>query len=505
MNEVWVGLDLGTQSVRALAVTGSGEVVGMGMRRLTSSREGVRHEQDPEQWWSAATAACAEALSEVPDGAVRGVAVDATSGTVLLADAGGRPLTRGLMYDDTRAADEVERINDAGAAVWARLGYQRMQAAWALPKLLWLLKEFGVRDPDGRRDGQRWHAVPRAHGVRLLHQSDFVNTRLTGHAVPTDLSSALKTGAHLIDETWPAGVFDALGVPSEVLPPLVRSGTVIGQVCAAAARVSGLPEGTPVIAGATDGCAAQLGAGALTPGSWNSVLGTTLVIKGVTRDLVMDPLGAVYSHKAPDGDWLPGGASSTGSGVIARDFPGRDLDDLTTRAAAHEPAGPVAYPLVSPGERFPFVAPQARGFLLGEVAGEAEHFAALLQGVAFVERLCFDYLDLLGAPVDGPLILTGGATRSAYWCELRAGVLGRQVTLPENAEPALGMAVLAASQGRPIADVAAEMVRVRDRIDPRPGSSGRFDDAYLRLIDELARRRWLPTAVAAHAHERTNR
>ncbi|MEU7894013.1 FGGY family carbohydrate kinase [Nonomuraea sp. NPDC049152] len=500
MNEVWVGLDLGTQSVRALAVTGSGEVVGMGTRRLTSRREGVRHEQDPEQWWSAVATACAEALREVPAGAVRGVAVDATSGTVLLADAAGRPLTPGLMYDDTRAADEVERINDVGGAVWARLGYQRMQAAWALPKLLWLLKEFGVCGSGGEHG---MHAVQKTRDVRLLHQSDFVNTRLTGHAVPSDLSSALKTGAHLIDEAWPADVFDVLGVPSEALPPLVRSGTVIGQVCAIAARDTGLPEGTPVIAGATDGCAAQLGAGALTPGSWNSVLGTTLVLKGVTRDLVMDPLGAVYSHKAPNGDWLPGGASSTGSGVIARDFPDRDLDDLTARAAAHEPAGPVAYPLVSAGERFPFVAPQARGFLLGDATDEAEHFAALLQGVAFVERLCFDYLDLLGAPVDGPLTLTGGATRSAYWCGLRADVLGRQVTLPENAEPALGMAVLAASPGRRIADVAAEMVRVRDRIDPRPGSSGRFDDAYLRLIDELAHRQWLPAAVAAHAHERT--
>ncbi|MEV2268744.1 FGGY-family carbohydrate kinase [Nonomuraea africana] len=485
MSGVWVGLDLGTQSVRALAVTGDGTVAGMGTRKLTSHRDGERHEQDPEQWWRATALACAEALAEVPGAEVRGVAVDATSGTVLLADPRGRPLTPGLMYDDTRAAAQVERINEVGGRVWAELGYRRMQAAWALPKLLWLLGEYG------------------RSGVRLLHQSDFVNRRLVGHEVPTDLSSALKTGAHLIEEDWPSDVLATLGVPGETLPELVRSGTVIGTVCAAAAELTRLPEGTPVIAGATDGCAAQLGAGALTPGSWNSVLGTTLVIKGVTRDLVRDPLGAVYSHRAPDGGWLPGGASSTGSGAIARDFPGRDLDELTAVAAGREPARPLAYPLVSAGERFPFVAPQARGFLLGEVADEAEHFAALLQGVAFVERLCFDYLDLLGAPVDGALTMTGGATRSAYWTQLRADVLGRQVTLPENAEPALGMAVLAASPGRRVADVAAEMVRVGDTIDPRPGSADRFDDAYLRLVDELARRQWLPAEVAAHAHERT--
>ena len=95
-----------------------------------------------------------------------------------------------------------------------------------------------------------------------------------------------------------------------------------------------------MVSGATDGCAAQLGAGALSVGSWNSVLGTTLVLKGVTRELIRDPLGAVYSHKAPNGDWLPGGASSTGAGVISRDFPGADLDELNRRGQ-HATSRPV--------------------------------------------------------------------------------------------------------------------------------------------------------------------
>ena len=420
---------------------------------------------------------------------MRGVAVDATSGTVLLVDRDGDPLTAGLMYDDTRAAGDVERVNVVGEQVWRDLGYQRMQPAWALPKLLWLLREH----PD---------LIP---GARLAHQNDFINTRLVGHEVPTDLSNALKTGAHLIEETWPTDVFDALGVPAHLLPALVRPGTRIGTVCAAAAEATGIPVGTPVVSGATDGCAAQLGAGALSVGSWNSVLGTTLVLKGVTHELIRDPLGAVYSHKAPNGDWLPGGASSTGAGAVSRDFPGADLDELNRRAGRHEPAGALAYPLVSAGERFPFVAPQARGFLLGAPADDGDHFAAVLQGVAFVERLCFDYLDLLGAPLDGDLVLTGGATKSTYWCQLRADILGRPVTLPDTAEGALGMAVLAASPGREAADVAAEMVRIREVIEPRPDARGRFDEPYLRFVGELADRGWLAAHAANHARERTNR
>ncbi|GAA3553129.1 FGGY-family carbohydrate kinase [Nonomuraea rosea] len=479
---VWIGVDLGTQSVRAMAVNESGDVLGSASRALTSHRDGPRHEQDPEQWWRALAEATREALRDVPSAQVAGLAVDATSGTVLLTGPSGRALTPALMYDDRRA--DAERVNEAGAAVWERLGYRRMQPNWALPKLLWLLRDAPA-------------------DARLAHQSDFVNRRLVGHEVATDLSNALKTGVDLIEERWPLEVFDELGVPAGMLPEVVRPGTRLGVVCAAAAGETGIPEGTPVIAGTTDGCAAQLGAGALRPGSWNSVLGTTLVLKGVTKELIHDPLGVVYSHRAPDGSWLPGGASSTGAGVLSRDLPGRDLDALSAEAAARysafggRPEGPpaVTYPLVSRGERFPFAAPGAEGFTLGDPADDVERYAAILLGAAFVERLCFDYLHLLGAPVDGEIILTGGATKSAYWTQLRADVLGRPVTLRENAEPALGMAVLAG--GDP-----GRLIRTLAVVEP---SGVDLREPYLRFVAELEGRGWLDPAPAAHARERAAR
>jgi sugar (pentulose or hexulose) kinase len=483
---VWIGIDLGTQSVRAMAVGADGEVLGAAGHPLTSHRDGPRHEQDPEEWWRALAAATRRALRDVPPSRVAGVAVAATSGTILLTDAAGRPLTPALMYDDRRAT--ADRANEAGAAVWKRLGYRRMQPNWALPKLLWLLRDAPA-------------------GARLAHQSDFVNRRLVGHEVATDLGNALKTGVDLIEERWPFEVLNL--VPAGVLPGVVRPGTPLGLVCAAASEQTGIPPGTPVIAGTTDGCAAQLGAGALRVGDWNSVLGTTLVLKGVTKELIHDPLGVVYSHRAPDGSWLPGGASSTGAGVLTRELPGRDLGLLSTQAEARYEGRPrarggalpaslptaVTYPLVSRGERFPFDAPDAETFTIGEPAGDVERYAAVLLGAAFVERLCFDYLDLLGAPVDGEIILTGGATRSAYWTRLRADVLGRPVTLRENAEPALGMAVLAG--GDP-----TRMIRSRAVIEP---SGADLREPYLRFVAELERRGWLPGKAANHARERIAR
>jgi sugar (pentulose or hexulose) kinase len=486
---VHLGLDLGTQSARALAVDGTGRLLAAASRPLTSRRDGVRHEQDPEEWWSALAGACREALSGIAPERVRGLAVDATSGTVLLADAAGRPLTPGLMYDDGRAGEQAARVNSLARPVWERLGYRSMQPSWALPKLLWLLE----------------HTPPPA-GARLLHQADLVTWRLAGRPVAADASHALKTGYDLLEERWPEPELDALGVPSGLLPEVVRPQTVLGEVCADAAAATGIPAGTPIVAGMTDGCAAQLGAGAPTPGSWNSVLGTTLVLKGASPVPVRDPDGAVYCHRGPGGTWLPGGASSSGAGILSRRFPGADLADLTARAAATGSTA-VLYPLAAErGERFPMRAPEAEPFLLGEVADAAEEFHACLLGTACLERLCFDHLDRIGADVSGRLTFTGGGAGNTYWSRLRADVLGRTVALPEHSESALGMAVLAATAGGAGIEQAADaMVRIRAEITPDPERTARLLPGYLRFVDELTRRGWLDRATAEHAHERAAR
>ncbi|MEU7659318.1 FGGY-family carbohydrate kinase [Streptomyces lincolnensis] len=483
-DETWLGIDLGTQSVRVLLVAADGTVLGSGSAPLAGRREGARHEQDPQGWWEAVCAASRTALGPLPDVRVGGLAVCGTSGTVLLTDGPGRPLTPALMYDDGRAAAEAARLREAGLAV---------QDTWALPKALWLLAEYG------------------GEGARITHQPDVITARLVGGPVPTDSSHALKTAYDVEAEAWP----EVPGLPTGALPDVVRPGTRLGEVCPAAAEATGIPAGTPVIAGMTDGCAAQIASGALRHGSWNSVLGTTLVLKGASPEPVRDATGVVYNHRAPDGTWLPGGASSVGAGVLAARFADADPATMDERAAAFEPSGAVAYPLVASGERFPFLAPDATALLLGDPAADADLWAALLQGVAFTERLCLDYLHHLGAPLDGPLTFTGGGARSAYWNQLRADVLGRPARVPEQTEPALGMAALAAygtgtgsSGSGPasgLADIAARMARVRTVVDPRPGRTALFAEPYARLVDELTARGWLSAPVAAHARARLDR
>ena len=482
----YCGIDVGTQGVRAVLLGQNGEPVASGSAALAGGRrDGRRHEQDPADWWTALVSAVRAALAEGgPDVVVEALALDATSGTVLVESADGAARGPALMYDDARATDQARRAQQAGAELWDALGY-RMQESWALPKMMWLAENAAL-----------------GPGDRLVHQSDHLVGRLVGAAVATDTSHALKSGVDLRTGAWPADLLRDLGLDAARLPEVVLPGAVLGVVGAEAAQATGLVQGTPVRAGMTDGCAAQIATGALAPGSWSSALGTTLAIKGSTPSLVRDPQGVVYCHRNPDGGWLPGGASSTGAGVIARNFPpdGDSLDRLTEQARTLVPAPGVTYALDGTGERFPFAAPDARGFLAPESAGSAPaRFAALCQSVAYIERLAYDVLDSLGADVTGPVALAGGAARNDWWNQLRTDVLGRPTLLPESVQAATGMAVLAAAPPGELAITAGRMVRIRARYEPDPARGAALRPGYERLLDALTDRGWLDGGLAARA------
>lgn len=483
---VYLGIDLGTQSVRLMAVTAGGDVAACASHPLTSMRDGVRHEQDPEEWWRAVVRCARRVTGQLGvSRQMHGIAVDATSGTILLMDKRLRPLTPGLMYDDGRAEWQAAMVNRAGAALWSELSY-RMQPSWALPKLVWMADNgFTTQD------------------ARLAHQNDFIDARLAGHRVAGDFSNALKTGADLIRRNWPWKVLDALSLSADLFPPLVLPGTRIGEVCRAAAEATGIPAGTPIFAGMTDGCTAQLASGAVTAGSWNSVIGTTMVVKGVTPQLLHDPLGVVYSHLSPQDLWLPGGASSTGAGIIARQFAGADLDCLNRAVQDMQPSSMIVYPLSGKGERYPFNAPAAESFTIGSASSTEEMYLATLQGIAFIERLAFDALRMLGAPVDGRFTISGGATKSDVLNRIRASVMEKSACLPAVAESAFGAAMLAAIHDSTAIETAARMVRIVRQIEP----DRRFEDyaaQYVALVDELARRGWLPSSLAAYARAGAN-
>jgi sugar (pentulose or hexulose) kinase len=477
----YLGIDLGTQSVRVMAVNQDGTVLATSAQPLVSKRDGVRHEQDPETWWSATAAGLREVVTRLgSEPQIEGIAVDATSGTILLINDSVRPLTCALMYDDGRASAEAIEVNEKGGLLWRQMSYC-MQPSWALPKLLWLHRHTDI-----------------PAGARLAHQNDFVNARLAGRILAADSSHSLKTGYDLIRSEWPVSVLDVLQIPLTILPKVVTPGARIGEVSLTAAKETSVPMGVPIFAGMTDGCAAQIASGATEVGSWNTVIGTTLVIKGVTRELLHDPLGTVYSHRSADGLWLPGGASSTGAAAIAKEFADVDLEALNHAAQISGPTPLVVYPLVSKGERFPFAAPEATGFTLGEATSVEERYRSVLQGIAMLERLSFDLLRQMGAPTQGRFTISGGAVKSNVLNQIRADVLERELAVPSVTEGAFGMAVLTASTYTSIEEATRRMVRMDRTVSPKY-SFDKYEEQYGALVQELNRRGWLPAELLTAA------
>ncbi|MGQ4727657.1 MULTISPECIES: FGGY-family carbohydrate kinase [Streptomyces] len=473
-----IGIDVATASVRVLCVDGQGRALAEARADLpppVRTAPGTS-EQDARSWWPAVRSALRRTTAALPRGGreVIAVAVSATSGTIVPTGTDGEPLGPALMYDDRRAADVNAEAQRAGSARWDGLGLSVGPTA-ALGRAVWCL----------RTHGSALHQV--------LHTPEFIGRELTRHPVATDWSHALKSGYDARAGEWAHEVFDALGLPLALLPSVGAPGTEAGVVGPEAAEVTGLPEGCSVRLGMTDGCAGQIATGAVEPGRFVGVIGTTYVLKGVSEHLVRDATGAFYSHRHPDGWWLPGGASNTGGECLADVTPAR-LPALDAAASARGPASYVRYPLRRDGERFPFVSGAARGFELGRPRDEADAHRAALEGVAFLERLALERVERLGIPVLGPLHAAGGGSRSAVWTAIRATVLDRPVRVVERAETAFGAALLAAAGTlhENLTASAAAMVRTGALVEPVPRERPALEETYGRFAAALRERGWLP-------------
>ena len=274
---------------------------------------------------------------------------------------------------------------------------------------------------------------------------------------------------------------------------MVAPGTEVGSISTTAAAETGLPKGLRVVAGATDGTAACLASGVRRPGDYNTTLGTTLVLKGLSRRICRHPDGLIYCHKLPDGLWLPGGASNTGGEWIGTMFPGADVRAMDAAAQRRLPVEYVAYPLVRSGERFPFLSDTAEGFFLPQPDDTVDRYVACLQGVAFLERLAYDVLDGVAGTTGGEVFSTGGGSRSAVWMQCRADVTGRVLHRPACPESAFGSAVLAAA-GSPdggLSEAIGRMVHVRKTFSPATGRAEHYHGLYQRFCRALNERGYL--------------
>jgi len=468
--ELVVGIDLGTGGARVVATDRHGTIAALATQPLPEPGRTLAPghcEQDASGWWETTARALRELVSQLA-GSVRVVAaaVDSTSGTVVPIDQNGTALTPAIMHNDTRASTQADEVAAAAG--------RPISATFALPKLLWFKQELPAVFQRARR---------------FVHATDFVVGKLTGEFGVSDSFNVLKMGYDLRQNRWPDFIEAKLGIPLRMLPKVVEPGELIGRVSAKASHETGLPKGTPIVAGATDSNAAFFASGAAAEGEWNSTLGTSLAFKGISRSFISDPLGRVYCHRHPEGLWLPGSASNTGADCIRTVF-GSGYEPLERQVAAHLPSGLLVYPLVRKGERFPFIDHDAAGFVLGHPHGELDLLAGYMEGVAYIERWGYELFESLGAPVRDTIYATGGGARSDTWLQVRANVLDRRIARASAAESAMGAAIIAASRTMydSVSEASRYMVTLDLEIEPQPQAVDVYRDMYDRFREQMSKR-----------------
>jgi len=412
---LYIGIDFGTSGCRSCVIDAA---AGVQAEVAVPLPDPTGQQQDPEIWWDALGMNLERLVPLIPPGHVAAIAVDGTSATLLLCDAGGNPLGPALMYNNACATSAAEQVAWTAPTDCAAHG-----PTASLAKLLTLQAEPASRD-----------------ARFALHQADWITGRLSGHYGITDENNALKLGYDPIIRSWPDWL-DRLGVHRELLPAVVPPGQAVGTLAPMLAARWGLAASTRIISGTTDSTAGFIATGA-GPGEAVTALGSTLVLKVCSNRPVFAPSQGVYSHRLGE-HWLVGGASNSGGAVLRRYFSDRQIQQLSLAVQPDVPTGLDYYPLPATGERFPENNPGLEPRLEPRPADDAVFFQGILEGLTAIEQRGYRLLESLGAPWPERIYSVGGGAVNEAWRSMRATALGIPVAVAQHQQAAYGAALLA--------------------------------------------------------------
>lgn len=479
METFFIGIDIGTQGARVVLMDAQGHVL-RSKEEVFPLNSQSREEQSAAQWWSSCfhslKGLCNELKDSINLARVKAIAVTSTSGTIIPLGRQNNLLHHAIMYSDGRSAAEAETCKEAAKASGTK-AFSTFNASCGLPKMLWFINNYPEK---------------MVQIGKFIHAADFITGQLSGNFSQTDYTNALKSGYDIQELQWPEYIFKSLPIKKEWLQQVVPSGTPVGTLKAELSQQLHLSPQVIITSGMTDGCASQVASGAVNEGDWNTTIGTTLVVKGVTTKEIKDPSGALYCHRHPEGYWMPGGASNTGADWVSRLFGDADLDTLNKAAASLIPTPHIAWPLLQQGERFPFVAPQAKGFAPDGLS-QAELFAAYMEGVAYIERYTYERIKALSGEAVAQVFTAGGGSNSDTWLTIRSNVLNLPLRKMKNVSGAAGAAVLAASRTHftSIVEAAQTMIQAEKVVRPDPTIAAKYETTYQQFIHTLKQKGYI--------------
>lgn len=484
-HKLLMGIDIGTQSTRAALLNIEGELIQSASTPLDlqTPRPGYA-EQDPQIWWDTTVSNIRRVLSQssVQPDEIAGIGVSGQMHGTVPIDKKGELLSHGVqLWCDKRSADIVEDFKASSNVEKAyRIAGSPPVANWFGFKIKWL---------------QVYQSDIYQRTWKFLLPKDYINFRLTGN-VATDWSEA--SGAFLMDAStkdWSPELVEQVGIEADKLPNIEPSSQVIGHVTKEVANLTGLAEGTPVVAGAGDMLCMLLAAGITRRGRASDVTGSSSIASVFTETPVLDERLMNLHHVLPG--WIPFGIIDSG-GLSLKWFKdsfckheiseaqsqGKEVYDILNELADEvEPGceGLLYFPYLM-GERT-LGTPYARGVLFGLTprVGVGAVTRAIMEGVTFELRRTFEIVESAGNPID-VVYHSGGGAYSDLWSQLKADIYGKPVATFKNTEGGiLGSAILAGVGVDLYPDPAsgAEFcIEVAKTFEPRAQYYKRYDEMF---------------------------
>ena len=421
MPNAYIGIDLGTSGCRVIAIDEQNDIIATTQQSLIIPPIiPPKSEQDANYQWEIVLKTLSQVVSQCQDYDIQAIAVDATSGSVLIANAQGQALTPIFMYNDARAVAQSELIANVAPQESGAHG-----SSSGLAKLLYLQQHNKI-----------------ATDAKLLHQADWINFNLGARLGISDHNNALKTGYDPVEQCWPAWIGSL--TDKSLLPEIVSPGTAIATLSKSLCQHLKLTNRPNIVAGTTDSIAGLIATGANDIGDAVTSLGSTLVVKLISDKPLFIPEQGIYSHRLAD-KWLVGGASNTGGSVLKYYFDNQQLKRLSEQITFNDKPADY-YPLLTVGERFPTNDPNLQPRLTPRSENDAEFLYGMLAGIAKIEQQAYDCLQQAGTTPITSIRTVGGGAENKVWQAIRQRHIAVPFITPKHTEAAYGAALLAKGQ-----------------------------------------------------------
>lgn len=466
-----VGVDIGTQSLKAVVLAPEMKILGEhAVPYAPSFPQPGWAEQDPLLWEKALGPAIAGALGKAGAGAadVKALAFAGQLDGCIAIDRESRPLHPCLIWMDRRAdiaGIDADLVHETCGVV--------LDATHPAAKIRWL----------------KTHVPAAAQAVKFHVPVSYLVARVTGVHVIDHATASTSMVYGLKAQSYDDALLEAFHISRDELPKAMDADAVAGVLSKAGAALTGLSPGIPVAVGTGDDFSSALGAGLIDTSRFINVLGTAEVTGALHDKPVIDPDRLVETHAFPGGryyienpGWLSGGAL-----VWFRDtFRLESFEHLTALAGQAPPgAGGVIFIPALSGAMAPEWIASARGAFYGLTPSHGTpHLArALLEGLAFAMRDVFERTQALGVRTQA-LRIAGGGARSALWTQIRADLIGLPAETPLHIDTsAIGAALLAAKAAGHIGDMASAALTLNPPANvtsPLAGHREAYDNAYRR-------------------------